>query len=625
MKLISQFASTMSASQQGQISTLLQQGIDLGRFESSSQMRSGLEALGALVETVPVPLFTYFLMVGHELVDSGRLNSEFRLFQLDMETIYTELDAIQDMVLAQDYWMNQKIVDTKNVLAALDTRISTLELLADESDYNLAFINTFNMLGSATLSRSDAQAGAVYVDTRPTPSVAMGSLTDMSLDVHRQGLVLPVSGTTSLPIMGINLLQGHDSTQSYLDIDPVNNSLINILAEGDDKYWVRGVLILDQDAFGNPITPIENGAVAQIQLILGGYQSLNSITLAPWADGPFELDDIQYRSIGGGWFSLLGGTVTINDRVTLVFETITTNELNLRIREKSYTQLVDFNYSTQGHTAQAIRSLSDQGTLYNVSLGSGSDEVTHAKGYLYSMGFDFIGVERVKFGPKGIYVASPLVTTAPPSELTVKEVVVNSVDSLGMTQSCVEFDVIKHDYDIDDVLLSSDQFPVSRTTSVVAERLPIGSDGLMALRRFPTYGSVKIYRDGTLLTAGTDYDVSINGGLGYVTSPTGAPVGPPIRYIVRILTPLAASNYTADYTAATVNPDSGEPVWLNTARTAKAGNNSIRFVARPDQGVVAYSKIFLRIISYSFDLLPTRASPLVAEYSLLIRESTNAI
>ena len=256
MKLIRRFASTMAASQQGQIGALLQQGVDSGRYETTADVQQALQSLGEFVEAIPVPLFTYFQVAAHELVDTGRLNSEFRLLQLDMETIYTELDAIQDMVVGHEDWLTQKITDTKNALSLLDTQVSTLELLADESDFNLAYLNTFNMLGSGHLSRAAAEAGSLYVD--PRTNSALAPSTQMVVDVHKEGLVLPVGQRRSIPIMGIGVLEGHDSTYSQLDVDPNDNNLVNVLTEGDGLYWVRGVLIADEDAFHNSITPLAN-------------------------------------------------------------------------------------------------------------------------------------------------------------------------------------------------------------------------------------------------------------------------------------------------------------------------------------------------------------------------------
>ena len=66
---------------------------------------------------------------------------------------------------------------------------------------------------------------------------------------------------------------------------------------------------------------------------------------------------------------------------------------------------------------------------------------------------------------------------------------------------------------------------------------------------------------------------------------------------------------------------SGEPVYLNKLKTAYVDDTSIRFRYLPDLEDVSYSKVFLKIVARSTDLLSTRSSPLITDYSLLVRES----
>src|SRR3990172_4264677 len=129
-RLMAQFASTMTASQRGQIAALLQEGSEAGAFSNDTALREKLEALSLLVETSSVPFLTFFQVAPHEIVDSSKLNQEFRYMRLDMETIYKELSAIKDVLDNHYNLFQQKIINVKNILSDLDTRIDTLELLS---------------------------------------------------------------------------------------------------------------------------------------------------------------------------------------------------------------------------------------------------------------------------------------------------------------------------------------------------------------------------------------------------------------------------------------------------------------------------------------------------------------
>jgi len=624
MKILTEFASTVSASQRNQVAKLLQEGGEAGSFENSQAFRDKLIDLSNMLEEISVPLFTFFLVVGHEVVDSGRLNKEFRLMQLDMETIYEELSAMQDAVLGHQTLMDQKIIDTKNSLAALDTRITTLELLSDEVDFNLAFVNTFNALGAGTLNRADPEAETLYVDDRLNDK--LGQDFELDVDVRKEGLVLPIIEQEQIPIIGVELLEGEDSTASDLDVDPTDNSLFNLLEENDDKYWVRSVLLLDQDAFHNPITPPQTGIKASLRLLLGGFQSVNNITLVPWTDLDICIEQIQYKALDGSFFDLLSGPVVLTDKATLVFNTVETDELILQLTQKSYTELIDFNFDTAPENVQTVRSLSGQATAFNVDLSFGAT-TGYAKGYLYSIGLDFIGVAESSFRERGIYVSDAFDSTQPVVEVGFRATVQHSTNTVGSVQDAVEFRLVKLNFNADNVLLYTENVPLRIANDLIQDEvLLIDSTGVGTVRFFPVLSSLSVFRDGTVLVAGTDYTLSVDNGLTFTTTGSGTPVGPPIALKVKITDPLNTSNYTLNYTIAVAHPTlTGEVVYLNSIRSALVAPNTIRFLVPAQFDDVAYSRMFVKIIARSFDLLSNRPTPVVADYALLVKEQEVAV
>lgn len=619
-KIISQFASTMSASQRAQVAQLLREGEDGGKYATQQAFLEDLARLSTQLEAINAPLFTFFYVLGGELVDNGRLNHEIRMMRLDMQTVFSELDALQDAVLGHRDLMEEHIVDVRNALSALDSNISTLELLADESSYNLAIVNSFNMLGASGLSRAHPVASALYYDSRK--GAALGPSFDLLVDVHQEGLVLPTLAKSNSTIIGIQLYEGADSTPSDLNIDPDDNSLFNISVEGDGLYWVRSILRLDEDAFQNPISPPVNGAKMSIRLDLGGFRSINSLTLAPVTDTQFELAQILYLSTDGLWYPLLSDAFTLLERAVIYFEKIDTKELVLQFTQKSYTELIDFSYADAPETTTTVFDLIDQATAYGVSFGEGPQTV-YSKGYLYTIGFDFISVDLSTFEHKGVYISKEIETSNVVAEVALKSTVIHSESSTGLVMDAIEFTLSKYNYNEDDALVyveTSPIFPVSKT--IEKEVLITDASGFGKTRFYPVLSTLKVYRDHTLLTLDTDYDLSVDGGLTYGPAPATTPVGPPIRLRIRLNGYLSASSYTVSYTVATVHPTlTGEPVWQNDLRTVKVGENGLLFEYLPNLDTISYSKMYLSVVARSTDLLATRNTPIISDYSLLVRES----
>jgi len=619
-KIISRFASTMSASQRAQVAQLLKEGEDGGKYATQQAFLDDLTRLSAELQAINAPLFTFFYVLGGELVDNGRLNHEIRMMRLDMQTVFTELDALQDAVLGHRDLMEEHIIDVRNALSALDSNISTLELLADESNYNLAIVNSFNMLGATGLSRAHPVASDLYYDSRK--GSPLGPSYDLLIDVHQEGLALPTLSKTNSTIVGIQLYEGADSTPSDLNVDPDDNSLFNITAEGDGLYWVRSILRLDEDAFQNPISPPVDGAKLSLRLDLGGYRSINSLTLVPYTDTQFDLAQILYLSTDGLWYSLLSDSFTLLERAVIYFEKIDTREIILQFTQKSYTELIDFSYADAPETTTTIFDLIDQATAYGVSFGSGPQTV-YSKGYLYTIGFDFISVDLSTFEHKGVYVSREVTTDKAVAEVALKSTIVQSESSTGLVMDAIEFTLSKYNYNEDDALVYVETIPIFPTSKTIEkEVLVTDASGFAKTRFYPVLSTVQVYRDHTLLTLDTDYDFSVDGGNVYGPAPATAPVGPPIRLHVRLNDYLSASSYTVSYTVATAHPTlTGEPVWLNDLRTVRVGDNGLLFEYLPNLDVVSYSKMYLKVIARSTDLLTTRNTPIISDYSLLVRES----
>jgi len=637
-KLISKFASSMGASQSNQITALLQEGAEGGSFETGSDFQSHLQILSELVSTNRVPIFTFFQVAALEVVDNSRINHPLRYVQLDMETVYSELNTIQDAIAGHATLMNQNIIDVKNSLATLDTRISTLEMLSFEYEYNLAQFNTFNMLGSQTLPRTAPEAASLYTDDRL--STVMGISTELELDIHKEGLVLP-NVATQVPIVGIELLEGAGTTVSHLDVDPVDNSLDHVLVDGDSKYWVRSVLLLDQDPYHQHTPPPPEGVSAIIRILLGGFQSVNNIILTPFTSTNMKIEQISYHAASapaGTFYDLLAGAVTITETASMLFDSIQTDEILIKINQVSYAELSDFFYGQAPADQALAASMTALGSESGITIGAAtSTTVEYSKGYFYSMWFDFIGINDVDYSAQGIYVSQPLISTTPVVEVALRSGIRHSENSLGQQMDTVEFRIIKYNYDnsspasllyVEDIPIKTGAGLNNVPSSIIHEALLPNSSGVGILRIFPKLdtpgggaNTLKVYRDFTLLTLGTDYKISWDNGGTFASSvvalvaSSGSPSTPYPRLYIQILGFSNTSNYTATYDVQT-------GVSANAINTATMKDSSVSFSPRPDlEDQLSHSHIFLKIIVRSFDLLSTRSTPAILDYTLVARET----
>ena len=616
-RLSGKFASTMTASQRGQVAALLQEGTSNGEFSNDDALKTKLEELSILVETSSIPFLTFFQVHSFEIVDSSRLNQEFRYMRLDMETIYTELSAIKDTLDGHYELFQRKVEDFQNVIATLDNEIDTLELLNESGDFSIGWLNTFDLIGSDNLSRSASNAERLY--TEPRSATYLDPVYDMVVDVSKQGLVLPTLGNSLIPIVSVQVLEGETTTHSDLPILPSNISIENLLVDGDTKYWVHPVLLLAEDPFHNPKSPPSNGVTAALYVELGGLVGINSLTISPWTDSVIYIDQIQYKAEDGIWYDLLESSFALTDRATIVFSRVTTSGLIISLRDKTYTELTSFFYSSDPVSTETLREVSFHVTANNVSLGNST--TLYSRGYLYTIGLDYLSVADINFRELGIYVSRPYITQGEVTELAFRNTVTHVENSVGLLKDTVEYSIVKYNYYGNGGILYTEEFPVTTGTSIEHEALIPNTSGEGKLRFFPVYGSIILYRDGDALTLGTDYELSVDKRSTWVTNPATTPVGPPIELWIRIIDYLRASNYTVSYTIAIEHPTLADtPIWLTENNSSKQGADSIQFLVPVGVASPAYSVMYLRIVTRSYDLLSTRHTPVIQEYKLLASE-----
>ena len=619
-RLIQRFASTLGASQRQNVSTLLSEGNLRSEISDFDKFKEKLVELSESVSLEATPLFKVFTQTAGRKITSAGHNYMVRLIQLDLESLFTEIDSIGKLVDVHQGVMEEKVQALQLSLSALDNRISTLELLAGEADYDLAQFNTFNAVGSTGLSRSDPAASSLYYDYRQ--EIGLDYTYGAEVDVRREGLILPITGSSSMSINRLEIEAGSETTESDLDVDPVDNDLSYVLVEGDGKYWVRSILILETDTFGVRKSPPEDGVKARVRVDLSGHVEFNSITLSPYTDSAFYIDQISYVDVDGGTYIILATPTQISAATTLTFSRVVGDSVYLDIRQPSYTELADFFYAGAPQDLTEIQGIMSSSGVSSLDIG-GSGGKEYARGYFYTMGFDYIGVKNSDYEDTGIYVSTVLSSTTRPALAMVSANIEHSEDSTGNPLDTIEFSLAKLNYDSTGLLVSTEVLPVLYEAGDVLHEMLILDTGVGRLRFYPDLSTAKVYRDFTLLTLGTDYRLSVDGGTTYWSTlaelQADTPVGPPMRLTVEILSPKIASIYTVSYTPASAI--GSDPVYLNASGTVEFNGRGIAFNYLPDQAIVR-SDIYTVIILRSLDFSSTRETPVVFDYTTYIKEGS---
>lgn len=610
-RYISKFASTMPGSQRNQVAVLLSEGGEDGTITNFSEFKTALEEYSSLVKNSPRPLFSVVAVQANDLIDSWTYNYLMRMAQLDIDTIYQEVDNFYQKTDVYRRLRGKYVQDIRDAIAALDSAISRQEVLNAQPDYALAQYNTFNMLGVGRLYRNAAEAGTLFYDYRKNES--LGSDYDTVVDAQREGLVLPITNKRDAEITSV-LVEASETTESQLDVDPEDNDISNLFAKDDGKYWVKGIMLLSTDDIGNTVSPPSDGVTVQLVVEFTGYQDINTLTLVPFTDNSMTISQISYEDVDGDTYALTASAITLVEESVIAFNRVRAKSIILDITQKSYSELADFTYNSQPESVLEIDNMVIGAGLPELAIGTGIG-TEYAKGYFYTVGFDYIGASLCDYESRGIYVTTPLTTESRVAQVLLDSTYVKSVDQQNNVQDSVEFTLAKYDYDVDGGLLGVGMFPIKGSTSDTTKEELVVNGTVGVLRFMPEVSTLNIYRDNTLLILGTDYTIS-NDGLNFGTTVSTA-TGPPYSFYIKLVSPITSSVYTSSYTpASTIN--SVTPYSLDKDGTAFFNGSVITFEYLPETEV-AYSKLFLviimRTLSYS-----NRETPIVLDYTLYASE-----
>lgn len=520
------FRSSVPTVQGRQILNLLQKKKDSGEIRSVEEFKARLTQLTeSLLEEEIIPSLKLFLGEAGEVIDSETYNFMLQRINDDLQTAFAEVKTIEEVLAAHNQIVNQVTLKTIQLaINEINERVTLYEFInGSRLGFNKGQFNTFSTTKAASVSRNEDLGKLLY------EGLEAGE--EALIDTVGERLTLGYEDNFIAPVQGVTHLFDEEVSASEVDVRFKDSRVENIIDGRNDTYWFYNTLLS---------RPKQDGVVHKLELDLAATQDANFIEIEPAAPHPMILEDITYVRSDLLEFSLGIQPVLIKKPVRINFGKVTAAKLKLKFRQYNYVESqfeehqIDENFYNvvvndldqpvdvapiSDHLREILSSDFQLDGLFGVPRNPAA--FPKHKLYQYLIGFDNIRVGFSAYQPRSVYVSSPLsvenpgmvglnaVETRPQNGLT-------SPDSTAYFTGSVEYDIIKENFDSNGNFISAERFPVLPTgvVNVLHERLDLThkvgaslSNNVGILRFYPDLSqSVKIYRNGTLLTGPGPFD-----------------------------------------------------------------------------------------------------------------------
>lgn len=520
------FRSSVPTVQGRQILNLLQKKKDSGEIRSVEEFKARLTQLTeSLLEEEIIPSLKLFLGEAGEVIDSETYNFMLQRINDDLQTAFAEVKTIEEVLAAHNQIVNQVTLKTIQLaINEINERVTLYEFInGSRLGFNKGQFNTFSTTKAASVSRNEDLGKLLY------EGLEAGE--EALIDTIGERLTLGYEDNFIAPVQGVTHLFDEEVSASEVDVRFKDSRVENIIDGRNDTYWFYNTLLS---------RPKQDGVVHKLELDLAATQDVNFIEIEPAAPHPMILEDITYVRSDLLEFSLDIQPVLIKKPVRINFGKVTAAKLKLKFRQYNYVESqfeehqIDENFYNvvvndldqpvdvapiSDHLREILSSDFQLDGLFGVPRNPAA--FPKHKLYQYLIGFDNIRVGFSAYQPRSVYVSSPLsvenpgmvglnaVETRPQNGLT-------SPDSTAYFTGSVEYDIIKENFDSNGNFISAERFPVLPTgvVNVLHERLDLThkvgaslSNNVGILRFYPDLSqSVKIYRNGTLLTGPGPFD-----------------------------------------------------------------------------------------------------------------------
>lgn len=652
------FLNNLSAVQSKQVLRILSQMRDRGEIRSVKDFEKKLADLAKLVKKDELGQRTIPLTFEEgELLESDAIRTFTEFVRLDLEAALGETERLSNSMRAHNRILSENYFDSlEAAVSELEAETRAYEVLENQKFTGFSsVVKRWSFNGPVSVPGADdddASVSSLFEDDRGDEVLFHSPPSKGEVGLH-----LGIDRTHSEYAEFFDRVEVRtDSTtpQTVLSTSMVGNTPIRAIDGDRDTAWRHSVFLTEYPNYARLIfAPSFTGA-----------RRVNALVLDPLSDVAMKLISVSYIDSGGQEIALpvgsshsapvdafgrsgpLGGLlmdpedwILPNTRKIIPVGDIIVRQFIITLQQDTANDGEFFYYDND--LSGWVRDTAVEDVIAGFMrerggpdgmelpiefgfLGEDSEGRRQGRFVEYSFGFKEVSTLTREFVPNGVFVPEPFEMAKAPSVLALY----TDVDYPANEDTDVEFLLRKENYDASGLLLDVETIPMlPYGDSSVDERLFLteqhdatsGINDTGYLRFYPNFSETfSVARNGTALTIGTDYEISVDGGTTFETSlpPTATP-SDPAKCLVKIIGPQSGIFYTVSYTPLVSTTSAGGEVWLNEDHTVRLGRyQTYVFDNLRPTGSVASCRLGLQIILRA-NTLNTRVSPYLREAILL--------
>lgn len=535
---LSQFRTQVPQLQGRQVLALLNKKRDSGEIQSVEEFKAQLNLLtDTLISETIIPSLKVFFGKDSEVIDSETYNFMLDRIRDDLDVGFTEVNTIEEVLFAHQNIVNEVVLTTIQFgINELEERISLHEFInSNKLGLDRGQRVSFKTSKSVSTPRGTGISSVLYVGT------SIGD--DAIIDTIGERLTLGTVTGANLNVSSVRQIFDSTTTASELDVEIPDSNILNLIDGQPGTYWIYNSLVS---------SPRANGVLQKIELDLAATQDINSIEIQPASLHPITIEKISFIGNDGIETDIGVPSRTISSPAKINFARVTANKLIVHTRQTSY---LEEQFEEKAINQNFYDVLTGDSTGNPINLDSISEDLrtiltsnfllegivgiprnrqlaASSKFYQYIIGFDNIRVNFANYNDDSIFVGKSLEVDSPGQvALVVSEtragslagvfsIDIDTFDEDKFYHGSLEYVIVKENFDFAGNFIGVDRFPILPISQqrVIHERLFLTDkvdgatkDNAGFFRFFPDLtGTVKVYRNGTLLIEGSSNDWVVN-------------------------------------------------------------------------------------------------------------------
>lgn len=662
---LEKFRSVLNTVQARQITNLLVKKQQTGEIQNLEEFRAQLTDLtDKLLSEVISPTLKLFLADFNSIIGSESYNFMLERIRDDLETVYAEVDNIDQIVQSHYNLINNIVLQGIRMgLAELESKISAYEFLAgNRSGFDKAQFNTFRTTQKFRTSRTESDVGIFFKDPRTGLTID----SDVTVDTVGERILLGSNNFQYVPIKFVQQVFDNEATQSEEIVSLQTNPISNIIDGSRGTYWLYSVL-------QNKLRP--QGIVSKIEFQFAHVSNFNFIEIEPASIHPMKLLRIDYIDNNGDSKTIPGIEQMLNGVTRVSFNTIFASRMHLvvsqanavEVQYENKTNNITFINAVNGQTMDidlnnVINNLRDSITSSKILEQALMTSQTITPGEMvryfdYVVGFDNIRAGYSEYASSSIFVSASTIIDEL-SQIAVKALDTRPIELAGSIRmlpsseqptgnehyhGAIEYWAVLKNFDINDQLIDINIVPLAPigVSRIEQEALVFSNSenstlpNVSILRFYSKHftdtekNSFHVFRNGTLLTRGLHWDFSDFPFTNDFVPPTSVPNRVAIRIFAVNETDFYTVSYNPTYSTVRINPITVQSsLDFNTSNlnvvdltgdlSATMNIDNIIQVNKQKGGgrIISYREINLLVILRRTSV-NTNLTPAVDEYTLL--------